>query len=189
MPWSAQTPFPKIAQALTPFLLRYVRRRLDDDAAAEDLVQETLIRIQRGLAEFDGRASVKTWAVAIARRVLADHFRRPDRQAHLDLDEAALAVADPGPGVEHRLALEQMSACVRQQIEALSPADRRVLMLHDIEETRIGDVAERCGCSDGAARVRLHRARKRLKQSLTENCDFYKEADNVLRCCRKDGDR
>ncbi len=63
-----QTPgFEQIAAELSEPLLRYLERNVGQHVVAEDLLQETLIRIARGLADFEGRAALKTWAFSIAR--------------------------------------------------------------------------------------------------------------------------
>ena len=57
----------------------YLRRYCGDDQLAQDLAQETLIRVARSLPEFNGRSSLKTWAFSIANRVASDHYRRSTR--------------------------------------------------------------------------------------------------------------
>ncbi|MEW5727583.1 MAG: RNA polymerase sigma factor [Pseudomonadota bacterium] len=184
MPGDEELRFEQVARDLSPLLLRYFRLRAGD--AADDLTQEALLRIQRGLPGFDGRSSMKTWAMAIARRVAADHFRRRrPAEASVTVEDAI----DPAPGGEGLLAARQMSQCVRDQLDTLAPGDRRILLLHDVEDAGMAAVAKDCGCSDGTARVRLHRARKRLRQALVDHCEFYRETDNVLRCCRKQEDK
>ena len=61
--------FTALAAELSPMLLRYLRRYVGDPSLADDFLQETLVRMERGLAGFEQRASVKTWAFSIASRV------------------------------------------------------------------------------------------------------------------------
>lgn len=172
----------KIVEELSQPLLRYLQRYTGDRAIAEDLLQETLIRIARGLPAFAGRASVKTWAFSIASRVAADHFRSPDRRASIvEVDEAA-EVPDPDRAIDERIVVDEMNACVRQVIDSL-PADyRAALVLHDLEGLSAAEVAEISGCTLATAKVRIHRARQRLGEALQRECDFYRDGDNVLRC-------
>jgi len=72
--------FAQVARELSAPLLRYLRRQVGNDATAEDLCQETLLRIQRALPGFGGRANVKTWAFSIAGNVVGDYFREPARR-------------------------------------------------------------------------------------------------------------
>lgn len=169
----------------SPALLRYLRRYVDSRGVAEDLLQETLIRMEKGLAGFEQRSSLKTWAFAIASRVAADYFRSPENSLNIvDINEAA-ALPDADPHIEARLVVAEMSQCVREVIDSL-PADyRAALVLHDLEGMSAEQVAEVCDCSLATAKTRIHRARARLKSKLERVCDFQRDGDGVFRCDRK----
>jgi len=152
---------------------------------ADDLLQETLIRIARGLPDFAGRASVKTWALSIATRVAADYFRTPDRRVHIvEVDEAA-DLADTEHMIDERIVVDEMNACIRQVIDSLPDDYRAALVLHDLEGLNAHQVAEICGCSLATAKIRIHRARHRLRGALRRQCEFYRDGDDVFRCDRK----
>jgi RNA polymerase sigma-70 factor (ECF subfamily) len=173
-----------LAEVARP-VLRYLERYVGDRAIAEDLQQETLVRIAKGLPAFAGRSSLKTWAFAIASRVAADYFRHPDRQARIvDLDEAG-EVADPEPEINGRLIEDEMSRCVRQVIDSLPDAYRSALILHDLEGLSAEQVAQACDCTVANAKIRIHRARNRLKEALDKACSFYRDGEGVYRCDRK----
>lgn len=177
--------FEQIAAELSPALLRYLRRYAGEQAIADDLLQETLIRMARGLPGFAGRASLKTWAFAIATRVAADHFRKPDsRMRIVEMDEAEQVADAVGP-VDERIVVDEMNACVRQVIDGLPEAYRAALVLHDLEELTAEQVAGICNCSVATAKIRIHRARGRLRQALQQQCSFYRDGDEVFRCERK----
>lgn len=175
----------QIAEELSEPLLRYLGRHVGQRAVAEDLLQETLVRIARGLPGFAGRGSLKTWAFTIATRVAADHFRQPANRVHIvEVDESA-EVWDGDRTVDQRLVIDEMNACVRQVIDSLPEDYRAALVLHDLEGLTAGQTAEICGCSLPTAKIRIHRARLRLREALQQACDFYRDSDNVLRCDRK----
>lgn len=178
-------PFAELAQELSQPLLRYLQRYVGDRAVAEDLLQETLIRIAQGLPGFSARASVKTWAFSIATRVAADHFRRPaNRACIIEFDESP-ELSDRDPAVDQQLVIDEMNGCIRRVIDSL-PADyRAALVLHDLQGLAVLQTAEICGCSVPTAKIRIHRARLRLGEALQQACDFYRDRDNVLRCDRK----
>jgi RNA polymerase sigma-70 factor (ECF subfamily) len=174
-----------VAQELAQPLLRYLERYAGDRAVAEDLRQETLIRMARGLSSFEGRSSIKTWAFSIATRVAADHFRHPDRRACIvDLDEAD-ELQDSGPAMDDRLVFQEMDGCIRRVIDSLPDPYRSALILHDLEGLTSEQAAEICGCSIASVKIRVHRARLRLKKALIERCEFYRDSDGVFRCDRK----
>jgi RNA polymerase sigma-70 factor, ECF subfamily len=177
--------FPALVHELSPPLLRYLRRYAGDQAVAEDLLQETLLRIARGLPGFGGRASVKTWAFSIATRVAADHFRQPANRASIVEFDESREVSGRDPTVDEQLVIDEMNACIREVIDSL-PADyRAVLVLHDLQGLTMPEAAEICGCSVPTAKIRLHGARLRLREALQQACDFYRDSENVFRCDRK----
>ncbi|MBI4193966.1 MAG: RNA polymerase sigma factor [Betaproteobacteria bacterium] len=180
-----QVSFAELARELSPPLLRYLQRYAGDRVAADDLLQETLIRIARGLPGFAARSSVKTWAFSIATRVAADHFREPERRIRIvDVDEA-MDLPDPDTALDDRAVMDEMNACVRKVIDSLPEDYRAPLVLHDLEGLSAQEMAEICGCTLATAKIRIHRARQRLKAALQQQCDFYRDGENVLRCERK----
>ncbi len=176
--------FEGVARELSTPLRRYLERLAGDPSTAEDLLQETLVKIARGLPGFEGRSSVKTWAFSIATRVATDHFRRPASKAQIvDFDEGVDPEA-PNFGIEDQLVVDEMSACVRGVIDGLPGDYRTALVLHDLEGLTAAQVAEVAGCSLANAKIRIYRARRRLKQALENECTFYRDEDNVFRCDR-----
>ncbi|MDX9766982.1 MAG: RNA polymerase sigma factor [Ectothiorhodospiraceae bacterium] len=178
--------FASLAVALSPDLARFLERQVRDHAIAEDLLQETLLRIARGLADFDGRSSVKTWAFAIATRVAIDHFRRRSGLPPAVELDAAVELPDTAHTPEEGLVVGQMNDCIRDMIAALPPDYREAIMLHDFGGLSARETAAVCGCSEANAKVRIHRGRARLKQGLVQQCELYRDGDNVLCCHRKD---
>lgn len=180
-----QPAFEDIARDLMPLLLRYLERYVGDRAVAEDLRQETLIRMNKGLPSFAGRSSIKTWAFAIASRVAADYLRQPGWNARLieltDVEEPI----DVDRTIDERLIVDEMNACVRQVIDNLPDAYRAPLILHDLEGLSAAQTAEICECSVATAKIRIHRARLRLKKALEAQCELYRDPESVFRCDRK----
>lgn len=180
-----QPVFEDLARELAQRVRRYLERYVGDRAVAEDLWQETLMRMHKGLPNFAGRSSIKTWAFAIASRVAADYFRHPGRKARIvELDEAAERI-DPDREIGERLVVDEMNECVRQVIDSLPDAYRTALILHDLEGLSAEQTAEICDCSVATAKIRIHRARLRLREALKAQCEFYRDPDSVFRCERK----
>ena len=176
--------FDQVARELSQPLLRYLRHHVGNQAVAEDILQETLVRISRGFDSYAGRASVRTWAFAIARRAAADHFRRTPR--HALVDETAEETELPGTDrpVDEQLIADEMNACLREAIGILPEDYRTALVLHDLEGLSTEQTARKCGCSLPTAKIRIHRARHRLKKTLQRQCQFYRDEDDVFRCDR-----
>ncbi len=180
-----QLSFEQLATELSPILLRYLRRYVGDRTVADDLLQETLIRMARGLPDFAGRASVKTWAFSIATHVAIDYFRKPERRLHIVEVNEATDLANTDRTIEERIVVDEMNSCIRQVIDSLPEDYRAALVLHDLEGLAVQQVAEICTCSLATTKIRIHRARNRLKEALQQQCEFYRDGDNVFRCDRK----
>jgi RNA polymerase sigma-70 factor (ECF subfamily) len=177
--------FEDVSQELSGPLRRYLERLVGNRATADDLLQETLLKVARGLPDFEGRSSVKTWAFTIATRVATDHFRRPQSRAQMvEIDEVGpVHVRDAE--IDRQLVVDEMSSCVREVIDSLPEDYRTALVLHDLEGLTAAQVAEIAECSLAAAKIRIHRARLRLKDALNQECSFYRDEENVFRCDRK----
>jgi len=177
--------FEEVASRLSAPIQHYLERMVGDRATADDLLQETLLRIARGLRHFEGRSSVKTWAFTIATRVATDYFRSPEARARIIDIETAPDLSTSEVDVEERVAIDEMNSCVREVIDSL-PADyRAALVLHDLEGLTAAATAQACGCSLATAKIRIHRARARLRSVLDAQCDFYRDGEGIFRCDRK----
>ncbi len=143
MPDEASHPsFEDVATELSSPLQHYLERLSGDRSTAEDLLQETLLKIARALPGFEGRSSVKTWAFSIATRVAADHYRRPENRVRIvDVDDAA-EPGDPDVDVDDRLG--------RLPLQQPRP----------IFDPR-GEIAEVYCHAPGGTRVRLYSAGRR----------------------------
>lgn len=176
--------FEEVAAELSRPLLHYLEAFVGDRTTAEDLVQETLIRMSKGFGAFRGEASLKTWAFSIATRVASDHFRKPEnRRRIVALDEAA-DLPDPGAAAEDVVILKEMNACIRQVIDSLPESYRGPLILHDLEGLSVAETAAICESPVPATKIRIHRARQRLEEALRAQCNLYHDSRNVLRCDR-----
>jgi len=177
--------FEDVAEALSAPLRRYLERMVGNSATADDLLQETLMKIARGLPDFEGRSSVKTWAYTIATRVATDYFRRPGTQVHSIGIEEAGEVPTADAGDDERLVIDEMNACVREVIDSLPEDYRAALILHDLQGLTAVATAEACACTLATAKIRIHRARARLRKALEAECEFYRDDEDILRCDRK----
>ncbi|HWG76037.1 MAG TPA: sigma-70 family RNA polymerase sigma factor [Steroidobacteraceae bacterium] len=145
---------------------------LRDRSQAEDVAQESLVRIWRMLHRYDGRAALSTWIYAITRnRCLTALERR--RRADGDAPDAAdaggewagsvagQAGSDPGG-----LSAQQRDAQLRSLVDALPERLRRVLVLYYFEERSVDEVASMLGCPAGTVKTHLFRARAALAERL-----------------------
>jgi RNA polymerase sigma factor (sigma-70 family) len=139
-------------------VLGYALRRTATREDAEDVVAETFLTAWRRLEEMPVGSGARPWRYGVARKVLANQRRGDVRRTRL---RGRLHAADErAPGAE----LE--TAGVAVAFHRLSDRDREVLALAAWEELDAGEIAMVLGCSRNAARIRLHRARRRLAREL-----------------------
>jgi RNA polymerase sigma-70 factor, ECF subfamily len=137
-----------------------------DQAAAEEILQDTMLAIWRGAGSFRGESSVRSWVIAIARRQARDRLRR--RRLWL-VDDAFLAErpsTEPGPEL---VALERAEITgIADAIRALAPAHREVLALAFGSGLSLPEVASVLGIPLGTVKSRLSAARAALGRKLNE---------------------
>ena len=149
-------------------VLRYIRTRTGDVTVAEDALQETFIAAWRSAHTFRGDDSARAWLLAIARNAVHRQHRRPAGapDAFESLEAAAVQAGwgrDPDEAWTDRIAAGQV---VERGFDALSPDDREVLVLRDLEGFRNEEVAELLGLSVAAVKSRVHRARLRFMEHV-----------------------
>ena len=141
-------------------VLAFVLRRTERAEDAADVVAETFLVAWRRLDELPAGAE-RLWIYGVARRVLANHRRGERRRLRLaDQLREELAVRMPQTPPSGELA--ELAAAFR----TLPEGDREVLMLEAWEQLSSVEIAAVLGCSRNAARIRLHRARKRLHAAM-----------------------
>lgn len=178
-------------QYRTP-ILRYVRSVVHDPSEADDITQETFLRAHRRLATLEDPTKLSPWLYRIATNVCYDRFRqlsgRPRPRSLDDWSEASdegspAESPDPNsPRLDQVVEQKEMSACVQGYLEALSDSYRAVILLHDVEGLSNREIVEMLGCSLATVKIRLHRARTRLKDALARACDFSCDDRGVLIC-------
>jgi RNA polymerase sigma-70 factor (ECF subfamily) len=149
--------------------LRMLRREED----AEDVAQETFIRVFRALDRYDPTRSFTAWMFTIAARLCIDHIRRR-RQSPLSLfqrdaetqEERTIEVADPGPGPDELTSRGEEERHAKALIDSLPHHYRIVVMLRHQQDLSYQEIAEALKLPLGTVKARIHRARALLKQQL-----------------------
>ncbi|HHP7239910.1 MAG TPA: RNA polymerase sigma factor [Longibacter sp.] len=150
-------------------LRRFVLKIIGDPDEARNIVQETFAEAYRQIDDFRGEAKVSTWLFSIARHQAYGFLRNSDRQRYLEHDTIEYINATSGgtesdtyDAVNHN----ERRGIVHDAIRELPDHYQRVVVLRDLEEHSTKEAAEKLGLTPGNVRVRLHRARKQLKDHL-----------------------
>ena len=173
-------------------IIQYLTR-LAGTNDAEDIAQDVFDKIHRNLGEFRGQSKLSTWIYRIATNAAIDRKRSAAykySKGHTALEETVEAevrhvLVDHRDGAsDQRLIRKEMSECVMEFINRLPPDDRTVIVLSELEGLANEEIADILELSLNNAKIRLHRARARLRKALEEGCVFYHDEQNVFACDR-----
>ena len=185
--------FEEIYEDFQPKILNYLSRLIGPNEA-EDCAQEVFAKVSRGLDSFKGQSKLSTWVYRIATNTAIDKLRssghkHTDGQIPLDdgagIDNNTSGMETPDTPTDQKVIRKEMSECVREYVDRLPPDHRTVLILKELEGFKNREIAAILDISLENVKVRLHRARARLKQELAEGCDFYLNEEGALACDRK----
>jgi RNA polymerase sigma-70 factor (ECF subfamily) len=146
-----------------------------NEAEAEDAAQETAIKVYQNLHLFRGESQFRTWVLSIARNEGLGRLRKMGTRREESLDAGTdEQTGDYTPAIltswrqipTDALEQKELGAILRKAIEGLPEIYRNIMLLRDIEELDIRETAAALGISEGAVKVRLHRARAMLQREL-----------------------
>jgi RNA polymerase sigma-70 factor, ECF subfamily len=145
---------------------RFVLRLVRNEATAEDLISEVFLEVWRQAGKFEGRATVSTWMLSIARFKALSALRRRTED-ELD-EETASAIADQADDPETALAKQDKGAALRQCLGKLSAEHREIIDLVYYHEKSVAEVAGITGIPEATVKTRMFYARKKLSELLKE---------------------
>src|SRR5262245_28425016 len=152
---------------LSSDLWRFIRRRVADDHAADDLLQETFVRVHRNIGTLQEADRLAAWVYRIARNVIHDHHRLAARPT-LALADDPVDEADERVGCLRGRECEWLEEMVRQ----LPDGYREAVQLSEVEGLPQQEAADRLGLSLSGAKSRIQRGRVMLKGVLERCCHF-----------------
>ena len=175
----------------------YYLKRLVGEFEAEEVAQIVFEKISRNLSSFKGDSKLSTWIYRVATNTALDRLKSqsfkysiagPLAPLPINLPEAEKPVSSNSRTLDSpdkKAIQNEMSECVREFVDRLPPDYRTIIVLKDIEGLTNKEIAEILEISLDSSKIRLHRARKQLKESLAAGCDFYVDERSVLACDRK----
>jgi len=147
-------------------------RRLGDRRAAEDAVQDALLRAYKGLDGFSGEYKLQAWLHRIVDNVCADIGSRRQRDARL-ADHYGLYAETASPPADEDLRDDHAVQTVRAAVAALPDTYREALVLRDVMDMEYADVAEQIGITEQNARARVSRARAALRKLVAPSLPVW----------------
>lgn len=182
--------FQKIYDTYWPRIRAYLTR-LIGEYEAEDLTQEVFLRVSQGLKDFRGASKLSTWIYRIATNAALDRLRSPtfQKMTHEALsieleasEDKFIRMRGSLSSIDQQLVQKEMNRCIRNVIKKLPEDYRTVLVLSELEELKNHEIATILQVSLDTVKIRLYRAREKLKKELENRCSFYRDERNVLSC-------
>lgn len=147
--------------------LGFLERRLGNRAVAEDLLQAALVKVITRPPALRAEETLVAWFFQLLRNLLLDHYRHQAAAARLE-QHAREELFDPGGDVQDLS--RRICTCGNELIDALKPEDAELIRRVELAEEPLGRVAKDLGITRNNARVRLHRARRALREALRARC-------------------
>lgn len=160
-------------------IYNFVLRQLRHAALAEDLTQDTFLRVVQKAGEFKHEARFSTWIYTIARNLCIDQHRKLGHRRHASLDQPkpgddqrplVEAVADPHPrsSVERTAVGGEVASSIIAAVESLPDEQREVFLLRELANLPFRDIAEVTGVGENTVKSRMRYALERLQQALAD---------------------
>ena len=168
-----------------PALVRFARRKVRDEALAEDAVQDAMLAAVASLERFQGQSSLKTWLIGILNHKIQDVFRRETRYVSMSGDDdepdsldrigssAGLGFdwADDSTDPMRAVANARMRAALEREIDVMPENLKTVFKMQALEGLATSEVCEKLSITEANCWVRLHRARKHLAARMRNHLD------------------
>ena len=160
---------------------KFILASVKNESVADDLVQETFIKIQENLDSVRDPEKISSWIFRIAYHLCQDHFRTSKKASSHEDTHDGLVNFQETP-VQKKLEQSEMSQCVQDQLNLLPDSQRSVIIFADVMDFSHQEIADILGLTVENVKVRLHRARKKLKAILEKECTFEVDERSVLVC-------
>lgn len=175
-------------------LYSYLERMLGKNDA-EDVTQEVFVKINNGLKDFKGKSRLSTWIYKIATNTALDRmkcrsFREDNKKMMLgniseESEATNICLEEKTLSAERQAIRNEMNQCIREFVDRLPTDYKTVIVLSEIKDLKNRQIADILDISLDAVKIRLHRARARLKAEFEAGCDFYHDEDGKFACDRK----
>lgn len=149
-------------------LLDFIRKRVKDDADADDILQEVFIKILSKVDTLKDSDKLKNWLYQITRNTINDHYRLQQKGKNIE-EPFDLQEED----ADENTSMKAAESWIGLYIDGLPDNYREVVIMSELKGYSIADIAKNLDLSYTNARARVHRGRQALKKNLTDCCTFH----------------
>jgi len=180
--------FERLVQPHLQGMYRFAFRLAGQQQDAEDLVQDVVVKLYPRLEELEAVDQLRPWLNRVLYRHFIDQVRRKGRQSDRPISEVADpeqqagyldAFASDTPELGEQLDLARLGPQLARVLESLSPDQRTLIMLHDVDGWRQEDIAEVLDVPIGTIKSRLHRCRAALRERLQREMEPFSVTGRV----------
>ena len=174
-----QNAYAELVNRYQAYVFTLVLRMIETSEDAEEVAQDVFVKAYRSLADFRGESKFSTWLYTIANTTSITFLRKKKLDVHSLDNEKVFEVADSKDSGFRANLVEQKSRVnmVNEAIAMLSPDDAEIITLYYKAEQNLEEISRILRLATNTVKVRLHRARTRLKEKMEKN--FSEEVKNI----------
>ncbi len=179
--------FPELVRRHKTPVYNFILRQIRSPAAAEDLTQDTFVRVVQNASDFRHSSRFSTWMYTIARNLCIDHLRKMSLRRHPSLDQPTAHEGEDGPtlgertrdqhpkaAVDRAVIAGELGVRIQHAVEELPSDQKEVFLLREVGQVPFKDIAEIVGVSENTIKSRMRYALERLQKALAEYEDYAK---------------
>jgi RNA polymerase sigma-70 factor (ECF subfamily) len=149
-------------------IYNFIYRLVGNPDVADDLLQNTFIKMIKSIDKYQERNRFKQWLFSIANSVTIDYLRKRKREYMVDPIEDWMEITDNSISLQATLEQEELMNCIEEKIERLPPKQKRVFLMRQESDLTFREIAEILQCPVSTVLSRIHNAVVSLRKSLKE---------------------
>ncbi|WP_186429675.1 RNA polymerase sigma factor SigZ [Clostridium sp. BSD9I1] len=162
-------------------LLYFIKTKVKDEYAAEDILQEVFIKVYKSIEQLEDPTKLKSWLYTTTNNTIIDYYRRKQNIPELDEIEDIPIIEDNAKNMN-----EEIAECIKSMLHELPDKYKQSLKLYEYNRMKHKDISEKLNLSLSGSKTRVQRARNQLKEMLMECCEFELDAyGNIIDYKRK----
>lgn len=158
--------FDALMRKYSPELFNFILRMVSNAEDAQDILQDTFVRVWEKSGQFKGNSNAKTWILRIAINLSYSHLKRRNRWSLAVLDEVKTLLSGSDPAKE----TEDLhhSKLLEKSLKTLTPRQHAVVVARIYQDLPFAQIAKAVGCSENSAKVHFHEGKKRIEAYMNK---------------------